>query len=136
MKTYSPDFLARALCGFAGAMDAAAGLGLMLVPTVVLPLMFLAVPGPEALIFLRFVGAFVAAVGTTYLWALAAPAERLRVILGATIIFRIAAGGYSLSAILLGHLSPMWLSIPAADFGLAVAQFLLLRRGVGRSRHD
>jgi hypothetical protein len=136
MKTFSPDFLARVLCGLAGAMDTAAGLGLMLIPTVVLPLMFVAVPGPEALIFLRFVGAFVAAVGITYLWALAAPAERLRVVLGATIIFRIAAGSYSLCAILLGHLSPMWLSVPATDFGLAVAQSLLLRRGAGRSHHD
>lgn len=136
MKTSSPDFLARALCGFAGAMDAAAGLGLMLIPTVVLPLMFVEVPGPEELIFLRFVGAFVAAVGATYLWALAKPTERLRVILGATILFRLAAGGYSLSAIALGQLSPMWLSVPATDFGLAAAQFLLLRRGAGRIRHD
>lgn len=135
MKT-SPDSLARLLCLFAGAMDGAAGLGLMLIPTLVLPLMGVAVPGPEALIFLRFVGAFVAAVGCTYLWALAAPAERLRVALGATIFFRVAAGGYSLSAIALGHLSPVWLSVPVTDFGLALAQTLLLRRGAGRPHHD
>jgi len=132
----SPDSLARLLCVFAGAMDTLAGLGLMLIPTVVLPLMWVALPGAEALIFLRFVGAFVAAVGCTYLWALAAPAERLRVVLGATIFFRLAAGGYSLSAIALGHLSPLWLSVPVTDFGLVLAQTLLLRRGAGLLRHD
>lgn len=135
MKT-SPDSLARLLCIFAGAMDTLAGLGLMLIPTIVLPLMWVTVPGAEALIFLRFVGAFVAAVGCTYLWALAAPAGRLRVVLGATIFFRLAAGGYSLSAIALGHLSPWWLSVPVTDFGLVLAQTLLLRRGAGRVRHE
>jgi hypothetical protein len=81
---------------FAGGLDTCTGLGLVFLPGLVLPLMRVPQPTGDGLVYLRFVGAFVAAVGATYLWALAAPRERLRVVLGATVLFRLAAGGYSL----------------------------------------
>ncbi len=80
----------------AGAADFCSGLGLAFVPAHVLPLMGLSVPGAEALIWLRWVGAFVWAVGASYLLALALGGEaRLRTLLELTIPFRFSAGVFS-----------------------------------------
>ena len=90
---FSPTWLARRLALLAGALDFGSGLGLVALPAAMLPLMGLPVPGEEALAFVRFVGAFVAAVGACYLWALRRPAERLGVVRGATL--RVPRGGGS-----------------------------------------
>lgn len=116
----------------AGGLDTCTGLGLVFLPDRVLPLMRVSMPTGDGLVYLRFVGAFVAAVGMSYLWALLAPRERLRVVLGATVLFRLAAGGYSLAAILAGQLSLAWASVPATDLALVVAQLWLLSKGAGR----
>ena len=117
---------------FAGGLDTCTGLGLVFLPGLVLPLMRVPLPTGDGLVYLRFVGAFVAAVGATYLWALAAPRERLRVVLGATVLFRLAAGGYSLAAVVGGQLGLAWVSVPATDFALVIAQLWLLSKGAGR----
>lgn len=127
-----PEKIARYLALAAGLMDLSTGLGLVLLPALTLKLMLVAVPGPEALVFVRFVGAFVAAVGASYLWALNCPVERLRPVLGATMLFRLSAGSYTLVAVCLGTLSPAWLTVTAADFSLVALQSWLLSRGVGR----
>ena len=129
---FSPTWLARRLALLAGALDFGSGLGLVALPAAMLPLMGLPVPGEEALTFVRFVGAFVAAVGACYLWALRRPGERLRVVLGATLWFRLAAGSYVLGAVLRGSLDASWLTVTAADYGLIVAQLWLLARGAER----
>ncbi|MBL9193079.1 MAG: hypothetical protein JNJ82_12070 [Opitutaceae bacterium] len=116
----------------AGALDTCTGLGLVFFPGLVLPLMRVPLPTGDGWVFLRFVGAFVAAVGMTYLWALCAPRERLRVVLGATVIFRLAAGGYSLAAVVGGQLGLAWASVPATDLALVIAQLWLLSKGAGR----
>jgi hypothetical protein len=90
------------------------------------------VPGGEALGFVRFVGAFVGAVGASYLWAGAGPADRLRTMLGATMIFRIAAGSFTAVAVAAGMLDVRWLSVTATDFALVTAQAWLLAKGAGR----
>jgi hypothetical protein len=63
----------RAYAALVGAMDLATGLALMTVPAWTLARMGAAVPGAEALGYVRFSGAFVAAVGASYLLALARP---------------------------------------------------------------
>jgi hypothetical protein len=128
-----PERTARLLAALAGAMDLGAGLSLVFLPGLALRLMGVAPLTGDGLVFLRFVGAFVAAVGATYLWALLRPRERLRVVLGATLFFRFAAGSYSLFAILTGLLNPAWASVPATDFALVGLQAWLLARGVGRN---
>lgn len=128
-----PERTARLLAALAGAMDLGAGLSLVFLPGLALRLMGVDPLAGDGLVFLRFVGAFVAAVGSTYLWALLRPRERLRVVLGATLFFRAAAGSYSLFAITTGSLAPAWASVPATDFALVGLQCWLLARGVGRN---
>ena len=125
--------VARGLALGAGSLDAATGLGLVFVPVLVLGLMGATPPGAEALIYLRWVGAFVAAVGASYLIALVAGGgARLRSVLEFTIGFRVAAGLFSAVAIARGWLAPVWISVPVTDFALAAVQGWLLRKGVGR----
>jgi len=122
--------LARVLALGAGAMDFLTGLGLVFVPAQMLPLMRVAVPAGDGLVFLRWVGSFVGAVGASYLLALVrGGGARLRAVLEFTILFRLAAGGFSAAAIGLGWLPVAWASVPAADFALVAAQAWLLRRG-------
>ena len=121
----------------AGLLDFGTGHGLLYAPEFTLRLMRVAPLSAEALIYLRFVGAFVSAVGFSYLWALmrwkmSGDATLLRSTLELTIWFRVVAGAYSSVAIARGWLSPFWFSVPAADFFLAAAQTWLLRRGVFR----
>lgn len=115
----------------AGGLDFCTGLGLVFWPQGLLRLMLVAAPGAEATIYLRLVGAFVAAVGFSYLWALGRrDVALLRHTLELTIWFRVAAGAYSAWAIATGDLPLLWASVPATDFFLAAAQTWMVRRGV------
>lgn len=122
--------LARWLALVAGAMDLGTGAGLVLAPAWTLGWMQVAPPGAEALVFLRWVGAFVGAVGASYLVALArGGAGRLREVLATTILFRIAAGGYCAAAVAGGALEPRWVVVAVTDLGLVAVQAWLLKRG-------
>jgi len=117
----------------AGALDFCTGLGLLLAPALMLRLMGVKEVFGD-LVYLRFVGAFVFAVGFSYLWALrrrrmSGDSTLLRATLEITIIFRLAAGSFGAWAILQGWLVPAWASVPLTDFFLAAAQGWLLRRG-------
>lgn len=126
---FSTTWCARRLALVAGGLDFCSGLGFVTSPATVLPLMGLPVPGAEALPFVRFIGAFVAAVGASYLWALCRPGARLRVVFGATVWFRLAVGTYSLAAVGMGWLAVGWLTVTVADYGLVIAQLWLLAKG-------
>lgn len=117
----------------AGGLDFCTGLGLVLAPALALKLMGAAPLGAEALVYLRWIGAFVAAVGFSYLWPLLrSNVALLRAALELTIWFRLAAGGYSGWAVATGALPLIWVSVPVTDFTLAAVQVWLLRRGVFR----
>jgi len=127
------DQLAVWLALGAGALDFCTGLGLVFAPAVMLRLMGVKEVYGD-LVYLRFVGAFVGAVGASYLWALrrrldSGDATLLRSTLEITIIFRLAAGSFSAWALLQGWLVSAWASVPATDFALAIAQGWLLSRG-------
>jgi len=130
----NPTQLARWLALGAGALDGALGGSLLVEPACTLKALGIRVPGAEALLFVRFVGVFVAAVGASYLWAWWRPVERLRVVLGATILFRVATGSYTGVAVLLGALPRAWAQVTLADSALIAAQAWLLAKGAGR--HD
>jgi hypothetical protein len=99
-------------------------------PALVLPLMRVAVPAGDGLVFLRWVGAFVGAVGASYLLAvMCGGTARLRAVMEFTIPFRLAAGGFSAVAVLLGWLPVMWASVPVTDLALVGVQVWLLLRG-------
>jgi hypothetical protein len=120
------------LARVAGAMDFGTGLGLVAAPAWTLTQMAVPVPGEEALLFVRFVGAFVGAVGASYLWAAARPRERLRVMLGLTVWMRVAAGTFTGVAVASGALAGGWLAVTATDWLLAVTQVWLVVKGAGR----
>ena len=127
--TTNPARYARLLALVAGLLDFGTGLGLVFFPTEILPLMRVQIPTEDALVYLRFVGAFVAAVGASYLWAIVrCGVERLRNILEFTILFRLAAGTFSAVAIARGWLSPAWASVPATDFALIGIQLWLIAK--------
>lgn len=126
--------LARWLAIGAGAMDFATGLGLVFGPALALALMRVPAPAAEQLVFLRWVGAFVAAVGATYLWGALQWRRLLRPVLELTLFFRFAAGAFSAVAIGCGWLSPAWASVPVTDLALVVVQVALLAQGAGH--HD
>lgn len=115
-----------------GTMDAATGLGLLAAPAFTLARMGAAVPGAEALAYVRFSGAFVAAVGAAYLVALArGGSERLRGALEFTALARLAAGGAAAAGVAAGQFDRAWLIVAATDLGCAALQAWMLRRGVG-----
>jgi hypothetical protein len=119
--------LARLLALTAGLLDLGTGAGLVFLPAKILTLMRVPVPADEAIVYVRFVGAFVAAVGACYLWALLlGGAARLRGLLEFTILFRLAAGAFSAIAIARGWLVLGWASVPATDFALAGIQLWLI----------
>ncbi|HEY0947161.1 MAG TPA: hypothetical protein VGD81_17900 [Opitutaceae bacterium] len=124
---------ARGLAVAAGGLDFATGLGLVGAPAFTLARMGAPVPGGEALLYVRFVGVFVAAVGASYLGALAlGGARRLRSVFEFTLLFRLGAGTFTGLAVARGLLAPAWLAVTATDFALVGAQSWLLTKGAGR----
>jgi H+/Cl- antiporter ClcA len=128
--------IARLLALVAGSLDFCTGLGLVLLPQQILPLMHVEIPPAEALVYLRFVGAFVGAVGACYLWALVRGGmDRLRSTLELTILFRLSAGAFSATAIGLGWLSLAWASVPVTDFALVGLQLWLVSKLTSHDGH-
>ena len=120
---------ARALALISGLMDFATGAGLVVLPEFTLGVMGVAAPGAEALIFLRWVGAFVGAVGACYLVTLVrGGVQRLRELFVLTILFRAAAGGYCAVAVAGGALEVRWSVVAATDLALVAGQVWMLSR--------
>ena len=132
MKKTSLDAVAGWLALGAGALDAATGLGLVLAPALVLRVMGVAPLAGDAVVFLRWVGTFVGAVGVSYLWAWMRGRRLLRAVLELTVIARVAVGVFSGVAVARGWLGAAWASVPATDLGLAAVQLWLLAKGALR----
>jgi hypothetical protein len=113
----------------AGVMDFLTGLGLVFFPSLTLRLMMVPVPEDPSLIFVRFVGVFVGAVGAIYLvaWFRRDPAD-LVAVFRLTLPFRFGAGTFCAVSVAIGDLAPMWLSVSATDLGLVIVQVVLVRR--------
>ncbi|MBA4137871.1 MAG: hypothetical protein C0518_11185 [Opitutus sp.] len=121
--------IARGFALVAGGADAATGVGLVVLPGFTLGAMGVAAPGAEAVIFLRFVGVFVGAVGASYLVALASRrADRLWAVFRITTLFRLAAGSFVAWAVWTGRLEMRWLSVTITDGIIAGVQLWLLPR--------
>lgn len=134
MKVETRNLLVRLLCLGAGLMDSSSGLLLMFAPALALELMLVPLPPPEALVFVRFVGAFVFAVGVLYLAALlvqlvSGDRALIRFTLVATGWIRLNVCLFSGTMILLGSLAWQWATVPVTDGALAVFQFLIVAAG-------
>lgn len=119
-----------------GLLDLASGLGFLAQPALMLRLMGVTQVFGD-LVYLRFVGVFVAAVGAVYLWAwrrslVSGDEALLRATLELTIIFRFATGTFAAWAVLRGWLIPAWSLVTLADYAIIAAQLWLLRRGAVR----
>lgn len=118
------------LCLLAGSADALTGLLLLASPALTLALMGIA-PAVSAPIYLRFVGAFVGAVGLSYLYpflgAAARRASRLRTVLEVTALVRICVALFVSVAVAGRALEPAWVTVAVTDAGLALIQITLLR---------
>jgi hypothetical protein len=117
-----------AYCLVVGAIDGATGVLLVWAPELTLGLMGITTVPPET-IFLRFIGAFVAAVGLLYWLPLLPPRtgyERRRVVLEATALVRTCVGCFVFAAIVSGSLEPSWFSVSAFDLALAATQVIAL----------
>lgn len=121
-------------CLLAGGMDACTGLLLMCAPGMTLRLMRVEMPLPEALVFIRLIGAFVFSVGSLYLFG-ALDAWRcrrfqlLQSVLLMTAWVRTVVFVFTTCAIVSGALSATWLSVPLADGSFALFQFWVVMRG-------
>jgi hypothetical protein len=115
-------------------MDAVTGPWIVLSPATALAAMGVDPEHGADAVFISFVGAFVGAVGWSYLWALRRWLKHgdtafLHSVWRVTILFRLAAGTYCATQIALDNLALAWASVPLADFALAAAQIWLLRAG-------
>jgi hypothetical protein len=111
-----------------GAMDAVTGLLLVVAPALVLEMLGIAVPPAEALVFLSWMGVFVAGVGLSYglvlgdrrhgptVWRFTA---LVRILVGVFVLWRIADGS----------LVPLWAVVALTDLAVAGVQVAILRAG-------
>lgn len=126
--------LAALYTALAGGMDAVTGPWLVFAPASALAAMGVEAEFGADLLFISFVGAFVAAVGWSYLWALRrwwkhGDTGFLRSVWRVTILFRLAAGAFVAGQIAVDRMGPAWGCIPLADFLFAAIQIGLLRAG-------
>lgn len=122
--------LITAYCLAAGSCDLLTGLLLVSAPHLTLGLMGIAVLPAEP-IYLRFIGAFVGAVGAAYLYPFLLLQERqsrLAVVLEVTALVRLAVGTFVGVGVLIGALAPPWLTVSLTDLLLALVQLFLLSR--------
>lgn len=138
MKRKTQERGTAGIAFFAGIMDSVTGMLLMVAPLLTMRLMGVEAPA-EALPYVRFIGAFVFAVGNLYLWALLSVKlldtwKALFCLFYATGWIRTIICIHCLWAILAHSLSVEWGSVVLTDGALALTQFIWLMKG-GIPRH-
>jgi hypothetical protein len=111
-----------------GAMDAVTGLLLVVAPALVMKLLGIAVPSPDALVFLSWMGVFVAGVGLSYGLVLG-DRRRGPTVWQFTSLVRILVGVFVLWRIADGSLVPLWAAVALTDLVVAGGQLAILRAG-------
>lgn len=117
----------------AGVMDTCSGLLLMFYPAIALMLMGVSLPSADALVLIRFIGAFVFSVGGLYFLTaqrsvLSRDLHGFTLLLAATAWVRSIIFIFTSVAILSGGLSWAWWSVPFTDGLLAVLQWIYIRQ--------
>ena len=111
----------------AGGIDSLTGVGLLLMPEITLRVM-----GVDHSLYqlelIRFIGAFVFAVGSLYLWSLFLERSVLWILWWATAWVRVCVSVVTGGMILRGVLGFEWVAVPLTDLSLAVFQVWWLCR--------
>jgi hypothetical protein len=111
-----------------GAMDAVTGLLLVVAPVLVLRLLGIAPPTADGLVFLSWMGVFVAGVGLSYGLVLGDRRRGPTVWLFTSLV-RILVGVFVLWRIADGSLPPLWAAVALTDLVVAGVQLAILRAG-------
>lgn len=117
-----------------GVMDAVTGLLLILVPSQVLRLLGIAPPSAEALVYLSWVGVFVAGIGLSYAMVLG-DRRRGRTVWMFTALMRALVAVFVIWRIADGSLVPLWVVVALTDAVVAVVQTAVLRSGWWQEVH-
>lgn len=115
-----------------GAMDALTGLLLILSPALVLRLLGITEPPAETLVFLSWIGAFVAATGLSYglSWRGVSAAETVWAF---TAMIRLSVAAFLTVKIASDSLPAGWAMVAAADAAVATVQMVGLKAGWWRA---
>jgi hypothetical protein len=111
-----------------GAMDAVTGLLLVVAPALVLKLLGIPLPSLDALVFLSWMGVFVAGVGLSYGLVLIDRKSGPTVWM-ITALVRVLVGVFVSWRIMDGSLVPLWAAVALTDLIVASGQLALLRAG-------
>lgn len=112
-----------------GSMDAITGLLLIFVPGLVLRLLKIEAPSPDAMVFLSWIGVFVMAVGLSYGLALGKRRGAGEAVWMFTSLARILVAVFLVSQITLANMSPAWMVVALSDGLVALVQMVILRKG-------
>jgi hypothetical protein len=112
-----------------GSMDALTGLLLVLAPGMVLDLLGIAPPSPDAMVFISWIGVFVTAVGLSYGFALGKGRGRGEAVWIFTSLVRLLVAVFLIVRILDESLARPWALVALADGAVAVVQIAILRKG-------
>jgi len=124
-----------------GATDAGTGLLLVVAPEFTLRLMRVPPPEPAAMVFVSWIGAFVAAVGCAYFLAPrrladATACARLATVWRVTTIARGLVAAFVTWRVVDGLLPVEWLTVALTDAVIAAVQFTWLRGGITEDHDD
>lgn len=111
-----------------GSMDAVTGLLLVFSPSLVLGLLNIDPPSPDALVFLSWMGVFICGVGLSYGLALG-QRSRGETVWAFTALIRAMVAIFLTVKIINGSLAPAWVVVGASDAFVAVVQIAILRTG-------
>lgn len=118
----------------AGLCDTGTGLLLIVAPEWTLRLMGLSVI-PQPIVFVRYIGVFVLAVGLTYLWAAVSLPLTSHAHIGWSVQWKVTALVRTLVAVFvvgqiaLSALESRWVSVAISDGAFAAFQWIGLRKG-------
>ncbi|MCU0797658.1 MAG: hypothetical protein MUF31_17185 [Akkermansiaceae bacterium] len=112
--------------GVVGLMDALTGLMLIVCPAWVLSQLGLAEMAGESMLFLRWIGVFVASVGMSYAWAFRGDGSA---VWRFTSLVRVMVAVFVTANIVAGSLAPAWAGVAVTDAVVAAVQIYgLVRR--------
>ncbi|MES2657756.1 MAG: hypothetical protein V4689_04010 [Verrucomicrobiota bacterium] len=111
-----------------GSMDAVTGLLLVFVPALVLNLLGIETPSADALVFVSWMGVFIAGVGLSYAMALG-KRSRGETVWAFTAMIRILVAVFLTIRILDGTLAANWGVVGGCDGIVGLVQVVILRLG-------